>query len=420
MAKTQEDTSTSGFQLFGLSEEGVGNVDYYQPEEGEGERYVPPTIEEALDVSLEETAQERARREAFSSLSGNPNEWYTACSETTCGKLTDIHSENGNIYAKLEDGTLHRIGDWKSPDCPDCTAEQMFQEGNAIVNENTGERLESEGIEYRDSEGNRYDSCPEEKTCTASPKGQSSPHYYWTPNSWMDFLRGGPATQFARSLSSVIPGAADLTGARPWLDRYFNLEKFTTVDFCDPGTSRFASKGVGVSPYGSGIPTVHIQAQRFYVCPCTGLSGAALTACQQNASAQGCYPVYRITGKLVPKDCTFKFNIHLGEPSTANQVYDKPRIAEQGGLPFDIIGANSLIITNPGIADFDKVCIKFDEGDDCLALDNGKICNRVYDTQDEHVLQVPTAAQVEAGEYTTAGGEGGPRTSSTSNGCRYC
>jgi hypothetical protein len=124
----------------------------------------------------------------------------------------------------------------------------------------------------------------------------------------------------------------------------------------------------------------------------------------------------------VPKDCTFKFNIHLGEPSTANKIYDTPRIAEQGGLPFDLIGANSLIITNPDVTDkeFKKVCIKFEQGGDCVALDDGKICNKVYDTQDEKVLQVPTAAQVEAGEYTTAGGEGGPRTSSTSNGCRYC
>ena len=375
------------------------------------------------DAGLRELQNMVMRRKAFHSISGNVNEWYSACSAEGCGKLTNIHSEGGQIYAEVG-GDKVPVGDWTSPDCPDCTDQQLFQEGNAIVNKNTGERLESEGIEYRDSEGNKYDACPAGKTCIAKPKGQSSTDYYWTPNSWMDFLRGGPATQFARSLASVIPGASDLTGTKGWLDRYFSLEKFTTVDFCDPGTSRFASKGVGISPYGSGIPTVHIQAQRFDVCPCAGLSGEALTACRTNQSIEdaesNCYPVYRITGKLVPKDCTFKFNIHLGEPSAANKIYESQRIAEQGGLPFDFIGANSLVITNPDVPAFDKVCIKFEEGGDCLALDDGKICNKVYDTQDEKVLQVPTEAQEEAGEYNTVGGEGGPRTSSTTDGCRYC
>jgi hypothetical protein len=242
-------------------------------------------------------------------------------------------------------------------------------------------------------------------------------------------IRGGPAVNTIRSLSSMIPGMSDFWGyygigagasVKKWVDRWFNLENLVTAELCTID-SRIPS-GVGISLSGNMFPTATIQAQRFEICPCKWMPPGGREACIANQSISSydyCYPVYRITGRVAPMDCSFKFNIKLDD----KPIYKEDRVAERGAAMFDITGANA-IVTKKGAEvpqDAKSICIAFSEPSDlstCFRLSGTQeICNSVFVSGSDDVTQRPSSQE---GSSTGGGGGGGPRTSSTREDCTVC
>jgi hypothetical protein len=418
------------------------------------------TAGELAAMSTNQLRTYAARRQRYTSITGNPNEWYSACAEATCGPMEiEIELETGNIYAAFDREGEERDRVELPYDCPTCTvtnlqsggdedapltsctdgvcsAEVMFAEGMTVVDRNTGQGYDAQGVEYRgvDTEGNpqTYDTreaCEEagSRGCSVRPKPLKAEHYYWAPTSWTDFFRGGPATQAYRSLSSIISPYVDWPAMekwRGWLDRYFSLEQWTTIDACSVGPAS-PHGGVGYSPYGGTIPTATIQAQRFMVTPCLDLEGAARTRCLENRSlntSQDYYFIYRVTGRVIPRDCGMKFNIYLD----SQPLYGSERIAEQGAPVFDLSGANA-IVTAPTGAEYSTVCIKFsDEGAmrACIRTrgtwGSPEVCNKVYESGDPAVTQKAVEDDSAGGGATMSAEEGGPETSSNREGCTLC
>ncbi len=205
-------------------------------------------------------------------------------------------------------------------------------------------------------------------------------------------------------------------------DRYFNFESLVTTSFCEAVHS-VEARGVGISPYGSGMPTAMIQAQKWKVMPCNDLSGGARSSCLRNQSlteAKDYFWVYRITGKLIPKDCGMQFNIYLQGDGTEKKIFETTRKADRGSVPFDLSGPNAIVTKNKELPEYDKICIRFENDiSNCFMhaspFDKNKaLCNKVYDTGEEYVLQRATINEA-TGEVET-GEAGGPQTSSNREG----
>ena len=212
---------------------------------------------------------------------------------------------------------------------------------------------------------------------------------------------------------TFVPLPSALVEWRKDLDRYFNLEKLVTEDLCST-FYEIPNKGVGISPLGSRIPTAHIQAQKFQVCPCVGLGGEQRVRCLQNQSmTEECYWVYRITGKVVPKDCDMEFNIYLDD----KKIYRTDRKAEKGAPTFDLTGGGALVTSDRELDEYDTVCLKFEKGADCLwVMDGNKLCNEIYESGDEKITQKTELADFDFVKALGDEGREGPTTSSTGEG----
>ncbi|MBW2965278.1 hypothetical protein KY363_07510, partial [Candidatus Woesearchaeota archaeon] len=395
------------------------------------------------------------RRNALHSVSGNPSEWYTACQGEACKSMSLKMDSSGNIYgewgrdAKYGGGTdkivLDRYKlstDSKLKPGSDCTSDKpcdastLYQEGNAIIDQKTGQRWNAVGVEYGgkvDGKDKTYKTMAEceaaagKGKCGARSKGMmNEEHYYWAPTSWSDFiLNGGPATSAYRSISSMIPGADDWTGAKAYLDKFFDLEKATTVDVCR-ATQDISEAGVALSVSGSTIPTAHIQAQRFSISPCKGLSDPMLSSCLTNrslTSAKDHYFVYRVTGKVIPKDCDMEFQIYMHTPSGKVALYESNRVLDQGAPAFDLTGANAYVLNeSESEIGFEKVCIEFKKGQTCLLIGAGngnELCNTVYDSGTDvgGLTQIALSTEeLEDAGYSSTSSSSGASTSSTTEG----
>jgi hypothetical protein len=431
---------------------------------GPGEAPPPDSqYSELTDAQLRRRAGFWEKYGTAGSVAGNPNEWYTACPDDgACEPMRVMVNSQGDISAVVVDEDGERVEGpntaatlpFACPSCDQtafarcgsdagtCGTDVLLAEGNVLVDQRTGQGFRSEGVRYTVGEGDSAHTYETLAQCTAAhntaercrsgarQRGLEAEHYYWSPSSWTDFLRGGPGTQMYRSISSLIPESARIPELVKWeqvLDTYFNIEQWTIEDLCS-GIAPTAA-GVGYSPVSNGIPTATIQAQGFKVEPCKGLESAARDRCLQNRSTtklkldstQDYYYIYRVTGKLIPKDCEMKFNIYLDDVA----LYDTERVAQKGAPPFDLSGVGALV-TGPQKKWFNKVCIKF--ADDWLnsacIKSEGKwgqpeICNKVYVSDDDDVTQHAVEEEGAGAGDGISYSEGGPTTSSTA-GCSLC
>jgi len=439
----------------------------------------PVTAESVREnhYSVQELDTMYNRRNNLLSMTGNPNEINTRCSESDCGSGYLTVNEDGRLTVVFpeqdapgteegetsptrtgldfvvtdydawdEDGNL-LTGDACGED--GCSGAELLCEGCALVDDE-GRRWISRGPQFVDEDGDviegidSAEECARRSGCTVEHQGMEDEqtHYYWAPRTWSDFLTsGGPAVQAYRSISSLIPRDVGYlpytTKARAYLDRYFNLDQWTQIDACQPQLAGVYDNGVALSPYGSGIPTAMIQGHRFKVSPCAaleGISDEAYANCVANLSFESgndYYYVYRLTGKVIPKDCDMEFNIVLyGDAHPEGKVvYSEPRIAEQGAPPFDFTGANALVTSSKTHPLYETVCIKF-YGEDmgiCFRTEeyswdeDYEVCNTIAEGDEGENIQTVVVDE-ETGEVITDIDEDddddddAPTTSSTTEG----
>ncbi|HII71801.1 TPA: hypothetical protein HA265_03535, partial [Candidatus Woesearchaeota archaeon] len=312
-----------------------------------------------------------------------------------------------------------------------CTEAEMFAEGQVVFKGTEENPYVSEGwkpytiegskekTEYQTIQACRDAAGTKDKgKCKGGPEGYKQVHYYWSPGTITDFLQGGPATNIMRGFGTLFPKWQDPFGWGSKLDTYFNLE---TILISRPCLAAHGQEGkVGISPAASGIPTVTIQAVKTKVQPCEGLSGAPKAACMEENGLTGSrsyYWQYRITGKVVPKDCDMEFNIQLD----GTNMYNTNRELDQGEAPFDLTGANAIVTSNEDIPNnADKICVVFSEAlHGCIfsnAPSNKKeICNTIFEVED---LEQELEGDESTGFYQAGSTEA--TVVSTAAGCSLC
>lgn len=377
-----------------------------------------------------ENALTDSRFKGFSAF----DEVFSVCEGGKCSNLDAYIGQDGKLVFDMDvtdaSGKSQYVsveaGGWECVSCTSCgsagqlpcTSEDMFGEGAKWKNTETGEELVSEGVE----------ACGKEEGCVNKPKGFTTEgNRYWAPNTWADWIFGGPAVMGMKSFSRLVVDWKDVFGDwytkwSAFLDRYFNLERLVTESFCEAVHS-VEARGVGISPYGSGTPTAMIQAQKWKVEPCVDLGGDARRTCLRNQSLtddRDFYWVYRITGKLIPKDCGMKFNIYLEGDDEKKKLYETVREAKRGSYPFDLSGANAIVTSKKDLPEYDKVCIRFESDiSDCFMHASpfdtqAKLCNKVYESGEKYVVQT-ARVDVDTGQVIEEGEEG-PTTSSNREG----
>ncbi|MBU0461108.1 MAG: hypothetical protein KJ574_00835 [Nanoarchaeota archaeon] len=234
---------------------------------------------------------------------------------------------------------------------------------------------------------------------------------YWVQGSLVDWVSGGPVTQFLKGLSSMV-GTRCRACKGDWIYEAFgkvNLGQVWTEGICDSNTDGLGET-FAISKKG-GPSEAWVTAEVITVGDICGmLTGDAATTCAENMTPAPY--MYKLQAIVNAQEVTMEFNICLTDAKgdcsegAGKHVWNLLRLRDQAGysIATDLIlkpkqdetlygppvldwhGPYTKVF--PGFSQYQYVCIKFANGGTSgldtdvaafLTLENDYVCNKIAD-----------------------------------------
>ncbi|MBU0461688.1 MAG: hypothetical protein KJ574_03820 [Nanoarchaeota archaeon] len=359
------------------------------------------SVENDAEGNLQSLAESMAARHVLGTAAGQQffvmPEGQIMAQGSQLAQHYEVNSEN-KIIAHFDGGNEMDTGIV----CYDCnTAEGGVLQGNGL----------KDGARLQFPDGTVYDYSAEDAAAGRYPFRARKD--YWVQGSLVDWLSGGPVTQFLKGLSSMV-GTRCRACKGNWIYEAFgkiDLAQVATEGICDENVEGLGET-FAISKTG-GPSQAWVTAEVVTVGDiCGSLTGDAATACGENMTPAPY--MYKLQAVVNAQEVKMVFNICLTDSKgdcsegSGKHVWNLLRLRNQEGasIATDLIldpsqdpefygppildwhGPYTKVF--PGFSQYQYVCIKFanadytwEEGEKglkgILILDGDHLCNRIAD-----------------------------------------